>query len=99
MHIKTNYRKNKFNDIEVDLCNACGEVETQAHMLRCTEYKAVMTRKLAWSHLKKELKGKVHETIIQHMWYGLSGIFGGEQTEMGPVYDDTDSKLLKYHED
>jgi len=96
--LPTNDRKKKFNPTEVDLCTACGEVETQAHMFRCTESKSARTRKLAWAKLKKDLKGKVHDTVLQHMWYGLSGIFGGEKTEIGPVYDDIDSKLLQCHE-
>ena len=51
--LPTNSRKKKFDKHEEDKCKACGEVETQPHMFRCTEIKAEKTRKLAWTKLKK----------------------------------------------
>ena len=74
--LPTNARKKKFDKNEEERCKACRGVETQAHMFRCTEIKANKTRTLAWKHLKRELKGKLHDTVIQHMWYGLSGVLG-----------------------
>jgi len=32
------------------------------------------------------------------MWYGLSGVLGGEIHEVGPVYDTIEQKLLICHE-
>ena len=47
-------------------------LETKAHVLQCEEIKMKNSRKIAWDTLKN-VKNKVHPTILKHMWYGLGG--------------------------